>query len=89
MIKLKPGYTLRQVLDMHLVLGTGKEAYMPRTILSTNDAGAFLWSILKDGAEPEELVRHLTEAYEVEEATARADVERFLSQLREKALIDA
>lgn len=89
MMKLKPGFSLRSVLDMYVVIGKGKEAYIPRTILSTNDTGAFLWNILQEGAEPAELVRRLTEEYDVDAETAQKDVEVFLGQLREKALIEA
>lgn len=87
MMQLKPGYKLRQVLDMYVVMGTGKEAYRPNSIMSVNETGAFLWNLLAEGAEEAELVQKMLDSYEVDEATARSDVQRFIAQLKEKALI--
>lgn len=87
MIRIKPGYSLRQVLDAFLILGTGKEAYAPRCIMSLNESGAFLWRMLETGAERDELVARMTEEYDVSAETAERDVEKFLAQLREKALM--
>ena len=39
------------------------------------------------GAEKQELVDKLTAEYDVDASTASADVDNFLAQLREKALI--
>lgn len=87
MIRIKSGYTLRQVLDAYLILGVGREAYAPRCIMSLNESGAFLWRVLENGAEQETLVDRMMEEYEVSAETAVQDVEKFLTQLREKALI--
>ena len=87
MIRTKSGYSLRQVLDAYLILGAGKEAYAPRCIMSMNESGAFLWHLLENGAEKDELVQRMTQEYDVPADTAAADVEKFLAQLREKALI--
>ena len=85
---IKPDYILSQVMDYYFIMGVGKDAYVPNQILSLNETGAFLWNILKEGAEPDELAAHLVEEYEVDEATARKDVEIFLSRLREKGLVE-
>lgn len=87
MIRIKEGFYLRQVLDAYLVMGSDKNSYIPRTILSVNETGAFLWDILREGAEAEDLVRRMTEEYEVSAEIAQRDVETFLGQLRAKALI--
>ena len=85
---IKPDYVLSQVMDYYFIMGVGKDAYVPNQILSLNETGAFLWNVLKEGAEPDELAAHLVEEYEVDEVTARKDVEIFLSRLREKGLVE-
>ena len=85
---IKPDYVLSQVMDYYFIMGVDKDAYVPNQILSLNETGAFLWNILKEGAEPDELAAHLVEEYEVDEATARKDVEILLSRLREKGLVE-
>ena len=42
---------------------------------------AEIWRRLREGRTPEELSRELTELYEVDEATVRRDLERFLLEL--------
>ena len=87
-MKIRSGYILRQVIDIHVVLGIGSEAYAPNQIMSVNEVGAFLWHLLEKGAEKQELVDQLTKEYDVDASTASVDVDNFLAQLREKALID-
>lgn len=86
-MKIQPGYTLREVLDTYLVLGVGSEAYAPNCIMSVNETGAFLWHLLEQGAEKDELVAKLLDEFDVDEATAARDVDAFIAQLNEKALI--
>lgn len=86
-MKIRSGFTLRKVIDVYVILGIGSEAYVPNQIMSVNEVGAFLWGLLEKGAEKQELVESLTNEYDVDAETAARDVEAFLSQLREKALI--
>lgn len=86
-MKIRSGFILRQVMDIYVVMGIGSEAYVPNQIMSVNEVGAFLWNLLEKGAEKRELVDSLTKEYDVDEQTAAADVDKFLAQLREKALI--
>ena len=86
-MKIRDGYSLRNVLDMYVVLGTGKDAYTPNRIMSVNETGAFLWNILEEGAEPAQLICRMTEEYDVSEETAAKDVDIFLAQLRDKNLL--
>ncbi|MBR3494223.1 MAG: PqqD family protein [Clostridia bacterium] len=86
-MKIKPGYMLRKVVDIHVIIGIGDENYAPNQIMSLNETGAFLWRILEDGAERDQLVERLVSEYDVDTHTAEADVDAFLSSLREKALI--
>ena len=86
-MKIKPGYILRKVVDVHVIIGIGDEAYTPNQIMSVNETGAFLWRMLEGGAEREALVEALTAEYDVDGQTAAADTDAFLAALRERALI--
>ena len=87
MLKTKPGYSIRQVLDAYLIMSTGRAAYRPNCIMSLNESGAFLWGLLTEGAEENDLVARMLAEYDVDEPTARKDVALFLAQLREKDLV--
>lgn len=86
-MKVKPGYMLRKVVEIYVIIGIGDEAYTPNEIMSLNETGAFLWRMLEKGAERGELAESLTKEYDVDGQTAAADVDSFLAQLREKELI--
>ncbi len=87
-MKIKPGFMLRKVVEIYVILGIGSEAYAPNQIMSLNETGAFLWGLLEKGADRETLIDALPQEFEVDRQTAEKDVDAFLTQLREKALID-
>ncbi len=88
-MKIREGFILRQVLDIYAVIGVGSEAYMPNRIMSVNETGAFLWRMLENGAEKQELIDALLHEYETDPQTAEKDVEAFLKELQDKGLIEA
>ena len=87
-MKIKPGYLLRKVVEVYVIIGVGSDAYAPNQIMSLNETGALLWRCLETGAEKQELVDAILNEYDTDAGTAEKDVDAFLSQLREKALID-
>jgi hypothetical protein len=58
------------------------------TYLTANDSGALLWNALAAGVTRDELASSLVAAYGIDADTAAADVERFLTDLRERGLLD-
>ena len=87
-MKIKPGFMLRKVVEIYVIIGIGSEAYAPNQIMSLNETGAFLWGLLEKGSSREALIDALPREFEVDRETAQKDVDAFLAQLREKALID-
>lgn len=88
-MKIREGFILRQVLDIYAVIGVGSEAYMPNRIMSVNETGAFLWRMLENGAEKQELIDALLREYETDPQTAEKDVDAFLNELQDKGLVEA
>ena len=87
-MKIRSGFMLRQVMGVHVIIGIGQEAYRPNQILSVNETGAFLWNLMKEGAERRELADSLTKEYGIDAETAEKDVDAFLARLRDKELIE-
>jgi hypothetical protein len=73
----------RQVGDEVMILDTDTSQY-----LSVNRTGTVLWPMLVEGCAKIQLVKALRENFEVDEAMAAADVNRFLSSLQELGLLD-
>jgi Coenzyme PQQ synthesis protein D (PqqD) len=70
-------------IDSDTVVLDGRDA----TYLTLNGSGALLWRKLAGSATRDELVGALLEAYEVEESTAAADTDAFLTSLSEQGLL--
>ena len=52
-----------------------------------NATGARIWKALEQGLEPQQIVDALVAEFEVDEATARSEVDRALSDLRARGLV--
>lgn len=85
-MKLKEGFILRTVAGETIVLPSGDELDL-NMMITLNDTGKFLWQQLENGAEVDELVAALLAEYDVDEATAKAGVERFVAKLNENGFL--
>ena len=85
-MKIKEGFVLRTVAGENVVLPSGDELDL-NMMITLNDTGRFLWEKLEVGAEADQLVAELLAEYDVDEATARAAVERFVTKLNENGFL--
>lgn len=53
-----------------------------------NTTGRQIWSMLSEGAGPDEIVAALVARFDVDEGQARADVDETLAALRERGLVE-
>jgi hypothetical protein len=58
------------------------------TYLAVNRTGAAIWPALMSGADREELVRRLTETFDVSEEHAATDLDAFLAELAAQDLLE-
>lgn len=87
-MKVKSDFLLKQIAGSYVVVPVRSRAVDFSGIIKLSESGAFLWEILAGGATRDELVARLLEEYDVDEATAAADVDRFLAKLKEADLLD-
>ncbi len=86
-MKIKEGFILREVAGNNIVVAVGNAVKTFNGVINLNQTGAFLWKILQEGAEKEDLVKALLDAYEVDEQTAKSDVDVFIGRLQQANLI--
>jgi hypothetical protein len=77
----------RSIAGEHLLMGLQRGATEP--FLSMSETAAVLWDRLERWSTAHQLAEHLLAEYDVEEPTARADVDRFLEQLVELGAVDS
>lgn len=86
-MKLKEGFVLRKVADTYVVVAVGAEAKKHNVMITLNETGGLLWEKLSEGAEKKVLVDAILEVYDIDEATASADVDRFIEKVNSEGLI--
>lgn len=87
-MKIKDGFILRQVADTYIVVAVGEEARKANVMVTLNETGGFLWEKLTTGATEDELVKAILDTYEIDEETARADVNAFIEKVSGSNLIE-
>lgn len=87
-MKIKSDFILKKIAGSYVVVPVRTRAVDFSGIIKLSESGAFLWNILADGADREELIARLLEEYEVDEPVAAADVDRFIEKLREADLLE-
>lgn len=85
-MKLKDGFVVREVAGKTVAVSVGGGAF--RGMITLNGTAAFLWEALQSDTNEDALAKKLTEAYEIDEVTAKKDVSVFLHKLREAGLLD-
>ena len=66
-MKIKKDFILRKVADSYVVVPVGKMTLDFNGIINLNETGAFLFGLLQDGADREELIAKMLEEYDVTE----------------------
>lgn len=86
-MKVKEGYLLRELADTFVVVPTGKATLDFSGVITLNGPGAFLWKLLSEEKTEGELLKAITEEYEVEVETAKVDIVEFIEKLKAADLL--
>lgn len=86
-MKIREGFVLRRVMGQAMLIAVGDVSREFNGMIKLNDTAADLWQWLADGADEQALIARLQEEYEVDAATAAADVARFVENLKTQGLL--
>ena len=87
-MKIKDGFVLEEVAGSFIAVALGKEAQNFNGFVKMNSTGAFLWNILLEGADIDQLVDSMTKQFEIGEDVARRDAVAFAESLRKNGILD-
>ena len=82
-MKVSSDFILREIAGESILVPVGSAAMQFNGLITLNETARTLFLALAQERTVEELTDAVTAEYEVDRATARADVEEFLRQLRE------
>lgn len=87
-MKIKKGFTVRNIAGSDIVVPVDNAEKIFNGMITLNESGAFFWNALLKDTTVDEVVKKVTSEYDVDEERAKADVEKFIEQLRENNLIE-
>ena len=87
-VKIKNDFILKQIAGSCVVVPVRSRAVDFSGIIKLTESGALLWKFMEKDRDRGELIARLLSEYEVDEATAAADVDRFIAKLREADLLE-
>lgn len=87
-MKIKENFMLRKVAECFVVVPIGAAVAEFNGMINLNEAGAFLWQLMETETTVENVVAEMLNQYEIDEATAKKDVEAFVAKLREASLLE-
>lgn len=87
-MKIKKGYLVREIADSYIVVPVGERVIDFKGIMTLNDTGNFIWKCLADEITYSRLLAAILDEYEVDEATAKADLDEFLNEAREGGVLE-
>ena len=79
---------LKEVAGTSIVIAVGEKSADFSGVVTLNPVGAFLWRLLEEGTDTAGLLRAVLETYDVDEATAKADIAAFLNKARTHGFLE-
>lgn len=72
----------REIAGDSFLIPVGKSVYDSNGMFVLTELGAFIWDLLPQADSAEDILEKVLAEYEVDEATARADIAEFLQKLQ-------
>ena len=57
-------------------------------MITLNDSGSFFWDSMVNDTTEEEVIKKVLEEYDIDEETARRDIEKFIKMLEDNNLLE-
>lgn len=80
-MKLKKELIRREIAGEIFLVPVGQSVYETNGLFAMTELGGFLWDLLPEAQDAEDLVKAVLQDYDVDEDTARADIHAFLKKL--------
>lgn len=87
-MKIKEGFMLREIAGTWIVVPLGQKVVEFNGLMTLSESGALIWKRLVHGAEMDELINMILTEYDIDEATARNDIQEMIAAIEKRGLID-
>ncbi|KHS57821.1 MAG: PqqD family protein [Terrisporobacter othiniensis] len=86
-MKIKKDFIKREIAGDYILVPIGNTAIDFNGLITMNDVGAFIWENLESVENQDEMLKKILSEYEVDEKTAKVDMEEFLDILKNADII--
>jgi len=86
-MQLKKELMKRSIAGDTFLVPVGKTIYDSNGLFLLTEVGAFLWDLLPEAEDEQQLLTAVLGEYDVDEATAATDIHAFLEKLRNMGII--
>lgn len=87
-MKVKEGFVLRNIADEYILMPVGDNIRHFNGTLLMNEVSAFIWEKLQNPMTSSDLLTAILEEFDVDEATASADLDTVLKELKDYDVIE-
>lgn len=77
----------RDIGGEYFLVPLGKTTYEANGLFALTEVGGFIWDILPQAENAEDILRAVLAEYDVDEATAKADIDAFLNKLKDMEIL--
>ena len=87
-MKAKSGFVLRHVVDEYILMPTGDNIGKFNGTVLLNEVSALVWEKLQNPMTREDLLQAILDEFEVDRATASADLDALITTLQRYGVIE-
>ncbi len=87
-MKAREGFILRNLAGEYLLMPKGEKIKNYDSVVLMNELSAFVWGKLQNPVTRSDLLEAVLNEYDVDEKTAREDLDGLLAELKEAGVID-
>ena len=81
-------YIMREIAGETILIPSGASAQKFNGLITLNELGTFIWNLLSEPTSLDAVTVRITEEYDVDAETARADAQAFLDELRKVGALE-
>lgn len=86
-MKINSNFIMREIAGEKIVVPTGAAAEM-NALITLNGVASYIWKCLQEDRTAEEVKKMVLKEYEVDEKTAKRDVNGFIEALRQCGMLE-
>ncbi|MDD5924501.1 MAG: PqqD family protein [Clostridia bacterium] len=88
MIKSKEGLLVRKFGDKYVIVAIDDMADEFHSLITLNDTGLFIWKLIEKGTDADKILENILSTYDIDEETAKADIQNFIESARKAGILN-